>query len=184
MKNTILKNIKNQKGRNVNYLRNHIDEVVAYFQETKSAYEQMRFNDLLDSENMTISSIASSRIEYVVEIFKENATRKPKFKLVRSKSNISESVYYNIEIYDEALEEEFDSTILSSYRTIRKSNHKRPAVVNGFCSYEHDYLVNTSSNEVFMTVKKEVEKLMKAWTTRKITIEELEKAFDEINAKY
>ena len=182
MKNTILKNIENQKGRNVNYLRNHIDEVIAYFQETKSAYDQMCFNDLLNAEHM--SMFANRVIEKVVEIFKENATRKPKFKLVRSKSKISESVYYNIEIYDEALENEFDEVIFNSYRTIRKSNHKRPAVVNGFCAYEHDYLVNTSSNEVFMTVKKEVEKLMKAWTTRKITIEELEKAFDEINAKY
>ena len=183
MKNTILKNIENLKGRNVNYLRNHIDEVIAYF-ETTTGYEQMQFNDLVNTDYMSSTFMATNKVENIVEIFKENATRKPKFKLVKEKSNISESVYYNIEIYDAKLENEFDEVIPSHYRTIRKSNHKRPAVVNGVVAHEHDYLVNTNSNEVFMTVKKEVEKLMKAWTTRKITIEELEKALDEIKAKY
>lgn len=96
-----------------------------------------------------------------------------KYKIWQEESR-SGSKYINWELTDEQLIDEFETEIgYSSQYSIRYSDHKRPLVINGYASYEHNYLYDTRNIEDFELAKKYLTSILDNYTERKISIDEL-----------
>lgn len=127
----------------------------------------------LNTENEEEEDIQELRINLHQPIQNE------KFRTYIEKSERSESVYYNFEILDQKLLDEFEIEVgnVSEY-SVRLSNHKRPAVVSGAVANEWKYLYDTENEEVFKKACEMVDKVLIAFCDGRINVEEVNDMFN------